>query len=92
MREKTYMHFTHVERSASRDLDNLVPKRAHKKKYETGKPFPLDFYYPEVFFKPKPDLVSYPWTNSTSGFKLRASIELPLRALKRKFVKPKVGY
>ncbi len=87
-----YMHFTNLPRSRSRAEDLQVPKRGQKLKYEIGTPFPLDFYYPEVFFKPKHDLVTSPWVNMDSNFKQRAQMQTPFRKLKRRIIHNKVGY
>lgn len=86
----SYLHFTNVIRSGDNDL--LVPKRHQKLKYEIGIPFPKDFYYPEVFFRDKPDVVPSPWTRMDRRFLLRASFESPMRKIKRKFIKSKSGY
>lgn len=88
--QKTYLHFTHLKRSASGDVN--VPKRMPKLKYELGKSFPLDFYYPEVFFKDKLDIVSSPWFTMDVYFRARSYIETPPRKLKRKLVKSRSGY
>ncbi|MEK7521772.1 MAG: glycosyltransferase [Patescibacteria group bacterium] len=86
-----YLHATNVPRAGSFKKEHDVPKRSMKRKYELGISFPLDFYYPEVFFRPKPDIVPSPWEKIDAKFKLRATLETPLRKIKRKFVK-KVGY
>src|SRR3989344_4297136 len=80
----SYLHMTHLTRSSSRNLDKNVMKRRGKIKYELGISFPLDFYYPEVFFKPKPLSVPSPWIK-LSGFGLMKSyLETPLKYIKRK--------
>jgi glycosyltransferase involved in cell wall biosynthesis len=84
-----YMHFTNVQRSSSVSLDSQVPKRKMKLKYEIGKSFPLDFYYPEVFFRPKPSFVPSPWDKISYNFFTRALLEKPMRILKRKFITTK---
>jgi len=90
--EERYMHFTNVTRSSSRANDFLVPKRKFKLKYEIGKSFPKDFYYPEVFFRSRPKIVESIWKVSDFSFKSRASLETPLRKMKRKLWKSGVGY
>ena len=87
-----YMHFTNMIRSSNRENDLLVPKRKIKLKYEIGKSFPKDFYYPEVFLKDRPDIVESPWTGTNSMFKLRAYLETPLRKIKRRIWQGKPGY
>jgi len=74
------------------ELDKNVPKRARKLKYELGDSFPLDFYYPEVFFKPKPALVLSPWRKMGKGYFAKALIQTPLRKVKRRLIHGKVGY
>ena len=86
------LHFTNLPRS-SKSSDEKVPKRKMKYKYELGESFPLDFYYPEVFFRPKPSVVNYPWIKRSGFYSLRAAIETPLKLLKRKiFPDQKSGY
>ena len=84
-----YLHATSVERS---DRDRDVAKRRKKLKYEIGDNFPLDFYYPEVLFQPRPDIVPSPWETMSNKFKFRSFIETPFRKLKRKLFKNKIGY
>jgi glycosyltransferase involved in cell wall biosynthesis len=88
-----FMHFTHMVRSSSREKDLKVPKRDIKLKYELGIPFPLDFYYPEVFFRSRPAIVPSPWRKIRKDYFLRAFMETPIRRLKRRMVKSdKIGY
>ncbi|MEK7092225.1 MAG: glycosyltransferase [Patescibacteria group bacterium] len=88
-----YLHATFLPRTVSREKDLLVPKRVHKFKYELGIPFPSDFYYPEVFFRPRPGIVPFPWIKRSTNYTIRASIETPFKKLKRRLIKgTKVGY
>ncbi len=88
----TNLHFTNLPRS-SRQFDEKVPKRKMKYKYELGKSFPLNFYYPEVFFREYPKIVDSPWIRRSSKYIMRASIETPLKSLKRRLlVNLKSGY
>lgn len=87
-----YLHFTHVVRSSTKELDLRVPKRDIKLKYEIGVPFPRDFYYPEVFFRPKPNIVPAPWQRMSFLFWTRALAETPLRKIKRRMIPVKSGY
>lgn len=87
-----YLHATNVPRAGNIGEEKFVPKRKMKRKYELGIPFPKDFYYPEVFFRQKPEIIPSPWIKMDSYFKIRASLETPFRKLKRKFGKGKVGY
>jgi hypothetical protein len=81
-----YLHFTHLIRSDTRADDLKVPKRDFKYKKELGIPFPFDYFYPEVFFIPRPKVVQSPWTLMDQGFKNTAKILTPLRKLKRRLI------
>ncbi len=87
-----YLHATFLPRGGERSNDLEVIKRAKKLKYEIGKPFPLDYYYPEVFFENKPDFISSPWEAMSGYFETRAFFETPLRKIKRRLWKGQVGY
>lgn len=88
----TNLHFTNLPRSNNLG-DSKVPKRKMKYKYELGNPFPLDFYYPEVFFRPRPEIIDSPWFERSKYYIARASIETPLKNLKRRiFSNKKSGY
>lgn len=87
--DAAYFHATFLARS-KKDLD--VPKRKKKLKYEIGKSFPLDFYYPEVFFKKRPGIVPSPWRKMGPAFYGRALLETPLRKIKRKLWWGRAGY
>jgi glycosyltransferase involved in cell wall biosynthesis len=87
-----YMHFTNVIRSSTRNVDLHVPKRQAKLKYEIGVSFPKDFYYPEVFFRPRSEFVESPWKAMDNSFKLLALIQTPLRKIKRKIWQGRTGY
>jgi glycosyltransferase involved in cell wall biosynthesis len=84
-----YLHATNLKRSSE---DSKVIKRAKKYRFEIGESFPKDFYYPEVFFKEKPDLITSPWNTISNSYKFRAFFETPLRKIKRRIWKGKVGY
>ena len=72
-----YLHASHLLRSA----------RAGKKfKYEIGDSLPLDFYYPEVFFKDRPEIVPSPWRTMSLSYKFRALLETPLKKIKRRLI------
>lgn len=86
-----YLHATNLRRAGmGKDAD--VIKRKKKLKYELGISFPKDFYYPEAFFKERPDFVESPWEVMSKSFKLRAHLETPFRKLKRRIWKGKAGY
>lgn len=87
-----YLHFTNVIRSASRKDDLVVPKRRMKLKYELGIPFPHDFYYPEIFFRKRPEIVPNSWETMGFPFWIRALFETPARRLKRRLITDRVGY
>lgn len=90
--DATYIHTTFLPRGEDRSFDLKVPKRAKKLKYEIGEEFPIDFYYPEAFFKEKPDFIPSPWSTMSSKYKIIAKIETPMKKLKRRFNDKKVGY
>ncbi len=87
-----YIHTTFLPRGESREFDLLVPKRSKKLKYEIGIKFPRDFYYPESFFKSRPDFILSPWQTMTNSYRLKAYIQTPIKKMKRRFVKNKIGY
>ena len=87
-----YLHATHLERSGNKYGDKSVFKRARKLKYELGGNFPLDYYYPEVFFRPRPQVVPSPWKTMSCGYTLRAFFETPLRKINRRIMPAKIGY
>jgi glycosyltransferase involved in cell wall biosynthesis len=78
-----YLHFTHLQRS------NMLGTEAieRRKIVEVGKPFPLDYYYPEVFFRSKPDYVNCPWKKIESGNLAASMFITPIKKLKREIVK-----
>lgn len=86
-----YLHATFLSRGEE-GKDKEVPKRQKKLKYEIGNNFPFDFYYPEVFFKPRPHSISSPWYTMDSAYKLRAFWQTPIRRLKRKVINVPAGY
>lgn len=57
-----------------------------KRKHEIGEDFPKDFYYPEVFFKDRPAFIPSPWCPITNRYRLIASIQTPLKKIKRRLV------
>ncbi len=89
--EAPYLHTTNLRRAGGKK-DTEVVKRKKKLKYEFGLTFPKDFYYPEAFFREKPEFPESPWEVMSKSFKLRACLETPLRKLKRKIWTGKVGY
>lgn len=87
-----YLHFSFMQRAGSKESDFAVSKRAKKLKHEIGIAFPKDFYYPEVFFRPRPAIIPSPWEKMDASFMARALLETPLRRLKRTIWGSKVGY
>lgn len=88
-----YLHATHLPRAKTGIEDFDVPKRAKKLKYEMGVEFPKDFYYPEVFFRPRPEIIPSPWIKRSLGYTIRAALETPLKKIKRRVIKEtKAGY
>jgi glycosyltransferase involved in cell wall biosynthesis len=87
-----FLHFTHMIRSCSLKSDRSVPKRNIKYKYEKGQEFPLDFFYPEVFFEKKPDFVASPWNLPSEAYKFISSVQTPIRKAKRRLFSGGIGY
>jgi glycosyltransferase involved in cell wall biosynthesis len=87
-----FLHFTHLQRSGLITKEIDVPKRMMKLKHEIGISVPNDFYYPESFFYKKPNIVASPWIKMSSQFYFRSALETPLRRIKRRLLKSKVGY
>lgn len=75
----SYLHLTHLARSS----EEGVVAGNRKVRYEMGKAFPSDYYYPEVFFKERPAIIPTPW-RKLSGFPyLLSFIETPFKKAKR---------
>ncbi|MBI2600877.1 glycosyltransferase family 2 protein [Candidatus Daviesbacteria bacterium] len=87
-----YMHFTNMIRSSSRKLDEKVPKRSFKLKYEIGKEFPNDFLFPEVFYREYPSFIKSPFQKMSKSFYLKSAILSIPRKVKRRLLKSKSGY
>lgn len=90
--EAPYLHTTHLRRSENESKDKEVVKRGNKFKYELGIPFPKDFYYPEVFFRERPEIVDSVWERMDTPYSLRALVETPLRKIKRRIIHGPAGY
>jgi len=90
--EAPYLHTTFLGRGGSRKEDGRVIKRSGKLKYELGKNLSPDFYYPEVFFRSRPEMVASPWKVMDPKFKFISCLETPLRKLKRRLWWGKAGY
>jgi len=87
-----YLHATHLQRAGGVSKEKDVPKRKQKLKKEIGKMFPFDFYYPEAFFYQKPKIVPDIWKPMSTSFKIIAYLQTPLRKIKRRLTRPRVGY
>jgi len=87
-----YLHASFLRRAGSINFESSVPKRAKKYKYELGESFALDYYYPEVFFKDRPEIVESVWERYDKNYFIRAAIETPLKKMRRRFFKIKEGY
>lgn len=88
-----YLHTTHLKRTTDSLNNNMVYKRNFKLKHEIGKHLPLDYYYPEVFFKTRPKIVSAPWEVRSNKYFLFSLFQRPFKLLKRKFnLNKKYGY
>jgi glycosyltransferase involved in cell wall biosynthesis len=88
-----YLHVTHLKRTTDVIDNDIVYKRTFKLKYEIGKRLPLDYYYPEVFFKDRPKIVLTPWKVRSNKYLSLALFQRPFKLLKRKFnLNKKYGY
>ena len=88
----SYLHFTHLQRSGSYNLDREVIKRKKKYKYEVGIAFPPDYYYPESFFRSTPAIVNDVWRKKSRQYEIQAYLLDPLRIVKRILISHKSGY
>jgi glycosyltransferase involved in cell wall biosynthesis len=87
-----FLHFTHLPRASKKEVDAQVPKRTMKLKYEVGKSFPSDFFYPEVFFLSRPAVVKSPWEKMDMKFWMKSlALTIP-RKIKRRVIKSGIGY
>src|SRR5260221_9474367 len=73
--DKPYLHASFLQRTS---------KENGKIKYEIGEEFPKDFYYPEVFFRNRPEIVPFAFNTMDSNFKLNAFWQTPLKKFKRR--------
>ncbi len=87
-----YLHTTFLSRTSYEASVVNVPKRKKKIKHELGLSFSLDFYYPEVFFKERPEIVPSPWAVMSTVYRLQSMIVTPFKKLRRLFKNEKVGY
>ncbi len=76
LKEK-YLHASFLERS-SKDIKKI--------KYEIGEEFSKDFYYPEVFFKECPKIVSSIWKSPSLNYEANAFWQTPLKKIKRRII------
>lgn len=88
----SYMHFTNLIRSKSLIKDMEVVKRKGKFKVELGTEFALDYFYPEVFFRKRPEIVPNPWVRQNKKYVIRAKIITPIKQIKRRIFPGGVGY
>jgi glycosyltransferase involved in cell wall biosynthesis len=79
--DQEYIHASHLQRSSE---NNRKDSHGYKLKYEMGSEFPLDFYYPEVLFRPRPAMVTDPWEIMDFDYKMRAYLVTPMKNIKRK--------
>lgn len=75
--DSSYLHTTHLKRSGNR-------RKKDKFKFELGKSFQKTFLFPEVLFRPRPEIVPSPWKKQGDLFLLRSLPLTPLRKLKRR--------
>lgn len=72
-----YLHASHLKRSS---------KDTKKYKYDLGKKFPLNYYYPEIFFEKGFKNIDSIFLPSDCKYKIVSSFLVPFRFLKRKFL------
>lgn len=89
---KAYLHFTHMNRAGTFSDENNVPKRKQKFKHELGIPFPSDFFYPEVFFRPRPEIVPSVWVKRNLSYELKSSLLKYPKYIHRKYFKIPEAY
>ncbi len=80
-----YLHTTHLPRSSTINYDAKVMQRAQKRKHEVGMPFPADYYYPEAFFRPHPEVIPSVWMPYNWKYYLNSAMMIPLKKIKRKY-------
>lgn len=78
------LHLTHLKRSSLDYGDKAVVGRSQKLKYEIGEKFPSNFKFPESLYEEAPDIVPSPWEKMSVKYKFIASLQTPLKKLKRK--------
>ena len=76
------------ERILSIDSIYLHTSFLKRGKHEIGEKLPLDFYYPEVFFRPRPEIVPSVWETMNANFKSISLLETPLRKIYRRTLLP----
>lgn len=87
-----YIHTTFLQRSGRINQERDVPKRRQKYKYDLGEKLPTDYYYPEAFFRKKPNLVSSIWKRRSKKYLINSLLQTPAKKLKRRVIRGKVGY
>ncbi len=73
-----YLHLSHLTRSSKGG------KR--KEKSEIGISFPLDFYYPETFFRPRPSMITSPWNGLKDLDMVKAMLATPIKKARRRLI------
>ena len=87
-----YIHVTHLKRSENIISNIEVYKRNIKLKYEVGNELPFDYFYPEVFFKSRPDIVRSPWERMSIVYRLKSIIVTPLKKFRRRYLMKEVKH
>lgn len=87
-----YLHLTHLHRSVSL-ADRNTLKRSFKYRYDLGYRFPPEMPPPEVFYFPRPALVSDPFIKRSLTYTVMSTVVGVGRSLKRGlFPSTKSGY
>lgn len=86
-----YIHVTHLNRSRGVNNNNVY-KRNMKLKYEIGIETAKDFFYPEVFFRERPEFVKSPWERMSVVYRLKSMAVTPLKKFRRRFLMKEVKH
>lgn len=87
-----FLHLTHLHRSNS-PADKVTLKRSFKYRYDLGFEFLPKNYPPEVFYFPRPSIVSDPFVKRSQTYELVSVAASAARWVKRSVIPPsKSGY
>ncbi len=81
--DEPYLHATHLVRSSN---EEATFNRKYKIKYEFGHKNSESFIYPTSFYFPHGNLIPSAWTERKIKYNFFASIQTPIKKLKRKLL------